>query len=81
MFVPMEVRQSAGSHIATAKSAPRNPLGALIVESKFEYVVIRDDVWSAAVPLHCVAAASRYKLHLQRRFQVFCATVTWQKTR
>jgi hypothetical protein len=69
----MEVRQSAGSHIATAKSAP---LGAVIVESKFKYVVIRDDVWSAAVPLHCVAAASSYKLHLQRRFQVFCAAVT-----
>jgi hypothetical protein len=33
----------------------------------------------AAVPLLCVAAASHYKLHLQRRFQVFCATVMWYR--
>jgi hypothetical protein len=30
---------------------------------------------------HCVAAASPYKLRLQRRFQVFSAMKTWRRTR
>jgi hypothetical protein len=47
----VQVGQTGGSHVAMRSAqCARYPLPAVIVESKFKYLVIKDDVWSSNLP-------------------------------